>query len=175
MGRSGAELNSGRKWERYEAPSRKAAYIPPSRRVAYASEAPAKAENEYHPTAPLKTLTGAEIRAITLVVVIVTAVAIGIIMLAAEAAVAQKGINDLKRNIAAVDDDIANLRIEIEQSQNMQLIKIRAQEELGLRVPSFDQYVYVNELDDPGSEFGRYIKERAYGGARTQAPEPEAE
>jgi len=87
--------------------------------------------------------------------------------------VTQKEINSLKRNIAQVDDDIANLKIEIEQSQNMQLIKNRARDELDMQEPSFDQYVYISELPEPQSDFGRYIKERAYGGARSQAAEPE--
>ena len=132
-------------------------------------------EDDYHPVAPLKTLTPAEIRAITLVVFVVTVVALGIIFLAAEAAMTQKEINDLKRGISQVDDDIANLKIEIEQSQNMQLIKLQAIEELGMKEPSFDQYVYIRDLPEPMSDFGRYIKERAYGGARIQAEEPEEE
>lgn len=132
---------------------------------------PAKDEADYHPVTPFKTLTWAEIRAICLVVLVVTAVAMGVIMLAAKAAVTQKEINNLKRDIAQVDDDIANIKIEIEQANNMQLIKIRAQEELGMKEPEFDQYVYLSELPEPLTDFGRYIKERAYGGARSQAPE----
>ena len=132
-------------------------------------------DTEYYPVTPLKTLTPAEIRAIFFVVFIVTAVAMGIILLAAEAAVTQKEINNLKHEIAQVDDDIANLKIEIEQSKNMQLIKIRAMEELGMQEPSFDQYVYISELPDPGPDFGKYIKERAYGAERSQAAEPEEE
>ena len=132
-------------------------------------------EADYHPVTPLKTLTPAEIRAICLVILVVTAVAMGIIFLAAEAAVTQNDINTLKRDIAQVDDDIANLKIDIEQSQNMQLIKIRAMEELGMQEPSFEQYVYVNGLPDPGADFGRYIRERAYGAERSQAAEPEPE
>ena len=128
---------------------------------------------DLHPVVPLKTLTPAEIRSICLVIFIVTAVALSIIFLAAEATMTQKEINDLKRGIAQVDDDIANLKIEIEQSQNMQLIKQVAKDELGMKEPSFDQYVYVSDLPLPQSDFGRYIKERAYGGARSQAEEPE--
>ena len=134
-----------------------------------------KDDADYHPVMPLKTLTPAEVRAICVVVIVVTAIAMGIILLAAEAALAQKEINNLKRGIAKVDDDIANLKIEIEQSQNMQLIKIRAQEELGMKEPSFDQYVYVNELPVPQSDFGRYIRERAYGAERSQTAGPEEE
>ncbi|MCL2111129.1 MAG: cell division protein FtsL [Clostridiales bacterium] len=152
-------------WQPYEPPKRKEGQAAPAQ----------KSKADYHPTVPLKTLTPAELRAICLVVLVVTAVAMGIILLAAEAAVTQKEINNLRRSIAAVDDDIANLKIEIEQSQNMQSIRTRAQEELGLRHPAFDQYVYVNELPEPESDFGRYIKERAYGGARSQAPTPEEE
>ena len=152
------------------------AYEPPSRRIRReTAPPPVFDEIEYHPAAPIKTLTPSELRAIIVVIVVVTVVAVGIIVLAAEAAVAQKEINNFKRGIAQVDDDIANLKIEIEQAQNMQLIKNRAAEELGLKEPGFDQYVYVNELAEPESDFGRYIKERAYGGARSPAAEPEEE
>ena len=56
----------------------------------------------------------------------------------------------------------------------MQLVKERAQTELGMKEPTFEQYVYVDELPEINSDFGRYIKERAYGGARVQPEEPEA-
>ena len=153
-------------WQPYEPPQRKESYAPPQ---------PERNEDDYHPQTPLKTLTPAEIRAICLVVFVVTAVAMSIIMLAAEAALTQKEINDLRRGITQVDDDIANLKIEIEQAKNMQIIKNRAQDELGLKEPSFDQYVYVKDLPVPGADFGRYIKERAYGGERRQAADPEEE
>ena len=150
-------------------------YEPPRYKESYTSPRPKRNEADYHPETPLKTMTPAELRAIILVVVIVMAVSLFIIVLAAEAAMTQKEINDLRNGIAKVDDDIANLKIEIEQSKNMQIIKNRATEELGLKEPSFDQYVYIKELPEPQSDFGSYIKERAYGGARTQAAEPEEE
>jgi len=132
-------------------------------------------EDNYHPVTPLKIMTPAEIRAIVLVVSVVTIIAFGIIFLSAQAAVAQKDINDLKKGIAQVDDDIANLKIEIEQSQNMQLIKDRASAELGMKEASFEQYVYIDELPVVKSDFGRYIKERAYGGAGNRPEDPAAE
>ena len=159
-------------WRPYEPPRYR-------EREAYRSTRPVRNEADYHPQTPLKTMTPAELRAIFLVVAVVMAVSMVIIMLAAEAAMTQKEINDLRNGIAQVDDDIANLKIEIEQSKNMQIIKNRAADELGLKEPSFDQYVYVRELPEPQTDFGRYIKERAYGGARSQEqeqePEPEQE
>ena len=181
MATGNAELNyRRRRTDVYTAPGQRdftrpahREYIP--EKPKYKDRKKDKNSEDYHPDMPLKTLTYAEIRAFVLVVFVVSAVAMGIIFLAAEAAMTQKEINDLKRGIAQVDDDIANLKIEIEQSQNMQLIKQRAQEELGMSEPSFDQYVYISDLPQPKSDFGRYIKERAYGGARKQAEEPEEE
>jgi len=149
-------------------------YEPKSREVRRPKPEPLF-EEERHPVMPLKIMTPAEIRAIALVIIVVTAIATGIIFLSAQAAVAQKEINDLRKGIAHVEDDIANLKIEIEQSQNMQLVKDRAQAELGMKEPTFEQYVYIDELPEIPSNFGRYIKERAYGGARSQPAEPEAE
>ena len=167
QGRRGAARPA---WRPYEPPSRQHEGHASSR-----PDRPARNEADYHPQTPLKTMTPAELRAILLVVAVVMAVSMTIIILAAEAAMTQKEINDLRSGIAQVDDDIANLKIEIEQSKNMQIIKNRAAEELGLKEPSFDQYVYIKELPEPDSDFGRYIKERAYGGARSQAAEPEEE
>ena len=183
MGTGNAELNyRRRKADAYPPqPSRRGSarpafqpYEPPARKERRVAPPP-RNEADYHPATPMKTLTPAEIRAILLVVLVVTAVAMGIILLAAQAAVTQKEINDIRKGIALVDDDIANLKIEIEQSQNMQLLKIRAQNELGMQEPAFDQYVYISELPEPKSDFGRYIKERAYGGARSQAADQNPE
>lgn len=149
-------------------------YEPPRREERRAAPSPRNGA-DYHPDVQLKTLTSAEIRAICLVILIVTAVAMGIILLSAEATVTQKEINDLKKSMTQTDDDIANLKVEIEQSQNMQLIKTRAQEELGMQDPSFDQYVYVSDLAVAQPDFGDYIKERAYGGARTEPAVSDAE
>ena len=152
-------------WQPYEPPRRNERRVAP--RPNY--------EEDYHPVSPLKIMTPAEIRAIVLVILVITAIAMGIIFLSAQAALAQKEINDLKRGIAQVDDEIANLRIEIEQSQNMQLIKERAQTQLGMKEPAFEQYVYIDELPEIRPDFGKYIKERAYGGIGSQPEEPEAE
>jgi len=158
-------------WQPYEPPKR---VEPPLREERRKKSVPLF-EEDRHPVMPLEIMTPAEIRAIVLVVFVVTAIAMGIIFLSAQAAVAQKEINDLKKGIAHVDDDIANLKIEIEQARNMQLIKDRAQAELGMKEPSFEQYVYIEELPETRADFGKYIKERAYGGARSQPEEPEAE
>jgi len=181
MATRNAELNyKRRKADAYAAPPNRRGAVRPAwqpyetpRRKERRQDPPKKNEADYHPTLPFKTLTPAEFRAICLVILVITAVSMGIIRLTAEAAVTQKEINDLRKDIAQVDDDIANLKIEIEQSQNMQLIKNRAREELNMNEPSFDQYVYISELPEPQSDFGRYIKERAYGGAQSQTAEPD--
>jgi len=147
-------------WQPYEQPKHEERRKTPAPKPKY--------DGDYHPVTPLKILTPDEIRAICIVVIIVTAIAMGIIFLSAQAAVKQKEINDLQKGITQVDDDIANLKIQIEQSQNMQLIKDRAQNELGMQEPTFDQYVYVDDLPAVQSDFGTYIKERAYGGTGSQ-------
>jgi len=176
MANRNAEVNyKRRKADNYTPPATRGysrtaypAYEPPKREERYKPAAsPSRKNEESYPTLPLNTLTPAEIRAFCLVIFIVAAVSMFVIFLAAEATLTQKEINDLKKGIAQVDDDIANLKIEIEQSQNMQLIKQRAYEELGMKEPSFDQYVYISDLPEPKSDFGRYIKERAYGGIRS--------
>ncbi|MDR3364797.1 MAG: hypothetical protein LBS91_07640 [Clostridiales Family XIII bacterium] len=179
MASANAELNQRRRRaDAYAAPGRRAGARPayqPYTAYRTPQRATQQDEADYHPAIQLKTLTPSEIRAIVLVVFVVTAVAIGVIALAAQAAVTQKEINDLKKDITQVGDDIANIKIEIEQAQNMQSIKGRAQSELGMSEPMFDQYVYVSDLPEAQADFSRYIKERAYGGERTQATESEPE
>ena len=186
MGTGNAELKyRRRKEDAYTAPKSRRGSVRPAfqpyeqpvqkERKERRMKPPPRNEADYHPVQPLKTLTPSEMRAIFVVVMVVTAIAMGIILLAAEAAMSQKAINDLKKSITQVDDDIANRKIEIEQAQNMQLLKIRAQNELGMQEPTFDQYVYISELPEPMSDFGRYIKERAYGGAPSQAADPAAD
>ncbi len=108
-----------RKTDGYAAQSRRAAARPawqpyePPEREDRPSLRPQRNEEDYHPAMPLKTLTGAELRAICFVIIVITMISMCIILLSAEAAVTQKEINDLKRGIAQVDDDIANLKIEI--------------------------------------------------------------
>jgi len=190
MAAGSAQLNySGRKPGSYDAPAapRKSGasrpawqpYEPPKREERREERREVKPlpryDEDFHPVTPLKIMTPAEVRAIILILIVITAIAFCIVFLSAEAAGAQKDINDLKKGIAQVDDDIANLKIEIEQAQNMQLIKDRAYAELGMKEPSFEQYVYIDELPAIQANFGKYIKERAYGGERNKPAEPEDE
>ena len=68
-------------WQPYESPE-------PRRNDRRAAQKPLF-EEDYHPVIPLKIMTPAEIRAIVLVVLVVTAIAMSIIFLSAQAAVAQ--------------------------------------------------------------------------------------
>jgi cell division protein FtsL len=120
-------------------------------------------EAECHPEPQARVFSGAEIRVIALLIVIVSAIAMAIIMMAAQAAVTQKEINDLKQNIAQAEDDITQVKIDIKQSQNIEMIRKQAEEDLGMKDPGFDQYIYVADLPEPGSDFATYLKEKAYG------------
>jgi cell division protein FtsL len=117
-----------------------------------------------HPAPQPRIFSGAEIRVIALLIVIVSAIAMAVIMMAAQAAVTQKEINDLKRDIAQTEDDITSIKIDIKQSQNIEMIRHRAVDDLGMKEPTYDQYIYVSELPVPGADFVTYIRERVYGG-----------
>jgi cell division protein FtsL len=146
----------------------------PAPRIEIARPLPSK-EVPCHPAPPLRVFSGAELRVIALLIVLVAAIAMGIIMMAARAAVTQKEINDLKRDIAQTEDDITSIKIDIKQSQNIDMIRSRAEKELGMKEPAYDQYIYVADLPAPGTDFVTYIKERNYDGETTKLPTESAE
>jgi len=116
-----------------------------------------------NPLPKLWTLTVSEIRALCLIIIVVAGVGFAIIQLSAMAAVTQSQINDLNKNITQANEDITNLKVDIEQAQDMQAIRTRAVTELGMKEPSYDQYVYLTDVPDPGKNFVNTIKEKAYG------------
>ncbi|MDR3304730.1 MAG: hypothetical protein LBS85_01680 [Clostridiales Family XIII bacterium] len=126
-------------------------------------------EAERHPAAQIRTLSGAEIRAVILIMVVVTGVAMAMIFLAAQAAVIQQDINHTKKEMAQIEEDIVSIKVEIEQAQNIEAIRDRAVNELGMQAPKYDQYIYLSELPDPQQEFAQYLKGKVYGTA--QEPE----
>ena len=135
----------------------------PAPRIEVARPLPSRADVPHHDAPQIRVFSGSELRVIALLIIIVSAIAMAVIVMAAQAAVTQKEINDLKRNIAQTEDDITALKIEIKQSQNIEMIRARAEDELGMKDPTFDQYIYVADLPAPVQDFATYIKEKAYG------------
>ena len=135
----------------------------PAPRIEIARPLPLQADVPCHPAPDNRIFSGAEIRVIILLIAIVASIALAIIVMAAQAAVTQKEINDLKRNIAQTEDDITAIKIDIKQSQNIEMIRTRAETELGMREPEYDQYIYVADLPVPAPDFASFIKEKAYG------------
>ncbi|MDR1797817.1 MAG: hypothetical protein LBR44_10400 [Clostridiales Family XIII bacterium] len=127
-----------------------------------------------HALPRLSTLTPAEVRWICLILVIVTGVALAMIQLSAAAAVTQQEINDLKKNITQTEEDIVDLKVSIEQTQVIQSIRDRAESDLGMKEPEYDQYVYLADVPLPDTAFTEYIKERAYGTQEGNTEPPEA-
>jgi len=148
-------------------PSRRSAAAPafvPAPRPPRAARPELAAEAEaLYPLPKLWTFSVSEIRALVLIFFVVAGVAFAIIQLSAMAAVTQSQINDLNRSIAQVNDDISNLKVDIEQAQDMQSVRTLAETELGMKEPSYDQYVFLADLPDPGQNFANTIKEKAYG------------
>jgi cell division protein FtsL len=125
---------------------------------------------EFHPLPSLGSLTAAEIRVICLIMLVLTAVAVGMILMAAEAAVTQQEINELNQEILQTDKDIVNIKVDIEQAQSIDSILSRAVNDLGMKEPEYDQYIYISDLPEPEADFARYIKERAYDTEQTAQP-----
>ena len=135
----------------------------PASRIEVARPLPARTEAECHPAPKQRVFSGAELRVIAILIFIVSAVALSVIGMAAKAAETQIEINDLKRSIAQTEDDITAIKIDIKQSQNIEMIRARAETELGMKQPGFDQYIYVADLPIPDPDFAAFIREKAYG------------
>ena len=120
-------------------------------------------EYEYHPIPTSRSLTLGEVKVIALTIFIVTAILLGIIFIAAQAAVIQKEINDLNNEITQINEDITSIKVSIEQAKNIQSIGERARNELGMTEPRFDQYVYINELQPIEGSFANFIREKLNG------------
>ena len=153
-----------RQTRRQEAASRAVpAFVPAPRPPRAARPALAADAAECYPLPKLWTFTAAEIRALVLIILVVAGVAFAIIQLSAMAAVTQSQINDLNKSITQANDDIANLKVDIEQAQDMQSVRTIAQTELGMKEPTYDQYVFLADQPDPGQNFANTVKEKAYG------------
>jgi cell division protein FtsB len=95
--------------------------------------------------------------------VLAGALALVYIFLAAQEAVVQKEINDLEYQIAQIDEEIVGVQVGVEQGQNIQLVRQKARDELGMSDPALEQNIYVNEIVVPEEGVARMIKDAAYG------------
>ncbi|MDR1815607.1 MAG: hypothetical protein LBR00_02860 [Clostridiales Family XIII bacterium] len=138
--------------------------------AAYAGAATASAPRaDVHALPRLHALTGAEIRVICLILVIVSGIAFAMIQMAAAAAVTQQEINALKKNITQAEEDIVGLKVDIEQTQVIAQVREKAETELGMKEPTYDQYVYLADVPVPEAGFAEIIKGKAYGSYYGQA------
>lgn len=142
----------------------------PAPRIEVARPLPSRNPAACHPVPRTRIFSASELGTIAILIAIISAIAIVTIMMAAESAETQSDINALKRDIAQAEDDITQIKIEINQSQNIEMIRSRAEAELGMKAPEYDQYIYVSDLPGATPEFAAYIKEKVYG-ARTAAAE----
>ena len=102
-------------------------------------------------------------RIILAIIAVVSMLATSYILLAAQEAVVQREINDLEYQNAQLDEEIAGLQVSIGQGQNIQLVRQKARDELGMSDPSHEQYVYVGEIEVPGDGVAQMIRSAAYG------------
>lgn len=115
-------------------------------------------DDDYHPAPRTRSITSQEIRMVILIMIVVTAIFMGIIVIAAERAVLQKDINDLNNDVTKIDEDISTIKVEIEQAKNIHYVVGQAREELGMSEPSYDQQIFINELAPIEGSFVEYIK-----------------
>ena len=58
--------------------------------------------------------------------------------------------------------EIEKLSVKIEKGTGINVIELRATEELGMIYPTAEQVVYIEEKPAPVNDFAQYIRENAY-------------
>jgi len=135
-----------------------------SRYAAQSASAAALPNAQAHALPGLRIPTAAEVRAVILVVLVLTGIAFAALALSAAAAAQQQGINRITANIAKTEEDITDLKFEMGKASALAQIRERAENELDMKEPTYDQRIYLADLAAPEQGFAELIKEKAYGG-----------
>ncbi|MDR0854400.1 MAG: hypothetical protein LBN34_08515 [Clostridiales Family XIII bacterium] len=145
----------------------------PSREVPYTKPLPKKAEPAaagviarpavYVPAPVKNALTGAQIKLAVMVIFIGAVLLLGLIFSSAYAASIQHNINITMDDIARVEEDIANIKVDIEKASSVAVVEARAASELSMIYPTRDKYIYLDELPEPEYAVAQMIKDTNYG------------
>ncbi|MDR2133428.1 MAG: hypothetical protein LBP30_08860 [Clostridiales Family XIII bacterium] len=71
-------------------------------------------------------------------------------------------INQITAAVEETCAEIEKLTVKIEKSTGINVIELRAINELGMIYPSAEQVVYIEDEPPPMNDFAQYIKENAY-------------
>jgi cell division protein FtsL len=166
LARAAARANTATPSQGYERPARAPVYSAPApapvRRAGREEALPSRAPSRRKTRKPAE-ITAKQFRNAVAIVVLAGALALVYIFLAAQEAVVQKEINDLEYQIAQIEEEIVGAQVGVEQGQNIQLVRQKARDELGMSDPALEQNIYVNEIVVPEEGVAQMIKNAAYG------------
>lgn len=87
---------------------------------------------------------------------------IGVIISNAYEANIQCSINEVMKENGAIMGEIENLRVDLNQANNIQAIESRAAAELGMIYPNPNDFIYVEADVQPVRDFAVLLQEEAY-------------
>ncbi|MDR2355413.1 MAG: hypothetical protein LBE16_04380 [Clostridiales Family XIII bacterium] len=89
---------------------------------------------------------------------------LGIAMIIATAFMSsvQYEINRIEKNTETTLAEIEKLSVKIEKGTGINVVELRAIQELGMIYPTAEQVVYIEEEPAPMNDFAQYIRENAY-------------
>ena len=89
-------------------------------------------------------------------------VCIGMIIASAWMSSIQYEINQIEKAAETTRAEIEKLSVRIEKGTGINVIELRATEELGMIYPAAEQTVYIEEKPATVNDFAQYIRENAY-------------
>jgi cell division protein FtsL len=82
------------------------------------------------------------------IILVFSAILMGIILLSSYHAYMQNEVNVTKAKTASVQEDIDELRVAIEKNNNIDIIEQKAMSNLGMRYPKAKQIVYLDDVGE---------------------------
>lgn len=95
-------------------------------------------------------------------VVVLGLLLLGVIFISAYCASLKSEINQVNKDVIAIQEEIDYLKLEIESGSNIATIEKRALKELGMIYPTADQFVYIDTKKTGNDDMAQVIKENAY-------------
>jgi cell division protein FtsL len=124
--------------------------------------AKAKRKREHQESMSVSAAAAKDRKLAVTTVVVLGFIMVGIIFISAYCASLTSEINKANKEIAALQEDIDYLKLEIESGLNIATIEEKALKELGMIYPTADQFVYVEGIKPDNNDMAQAIKESAY-------------
>ena len=101
-------------------------------------------------------------RILFVAVILMGIIGLGLVITTAYAAEVKYRINETLRENEILRGEIENLKVRVNEANNIQTLEIKAQTELGMIYPAPEQFVFIAEEEEPPADFAMLIRTGAY-------------